>query len=84
MIRRHDLAGVIRLERKSLGAPSPQTGKNFILVEIEREEILEALNRTGGDRHRAADILQISERTLYRKLKEYKSQAPIPREQDED
>lgn len=84
MIRRHDLAGVIRLERKSLGAPSPQTGKNLILVEIEREAILEALNRTGGDRHRAADILQISERTLYRKLKEYKSQAPIPREQDED
>jgi DNA-binding NtrC family response regulator len=29
------------------------------------------LNRAGGNRRRAADSLGISERTLYRKIKEY-------------
>jgi len=34
-----------------------------------------ALRDTGGNRRRAAEMLQIGERTLYRKLREY--QLPI-------
>ena len=41
------------------------------LNQIERTAVREALNRSAGNRRRAADILGISERTLYRKIKEY-------------
>jgi DNA-binding NtrC family response regulator len=41
------------------------------LEHMERTAIREALNRSGGNRRRAADSLGISERTLYRKIKEY-------------
>ena len=35
------------------------------------EAIEQALDRVGGNRRKAADILGISARTLYRKLKEF-------------
>ena len=41
------------------------------LKDMEREAIQQALERVGGNRRKAADILGISARTLYRKLKEY-------------
>ena len=37
----------------------------------ERETIAKALRRNGGSRKRTALELKISERTLYRKMKEY-------------
>jgi DNA-binding NtrC family response regulator len=40
--------------------------------EIERLVIQAALRETGGNRRKAADMLGIGERTLYRKLKEYR------------
>ena len=41
------------------------------LKDREREAIEQALDRVGGNRRKAAVILGISTRTLYRKLKEY-------------
>jgi len=41
------------------------------MEEIEREAILRALEETGGNRTRAAELLGIGLRTLQRKLKEY-------------
>ncbi len=41
------------------------------LKDREREAIEQALDRVGGNRRKAAEILGISTRTLYRKLKEY-------------
>ena len=38
---------------------------------IEKEAIRDALSRNGGNRRRAARQLGMSERTLYRRLKEY-------------
>jgi DNA-binding NtrC family response regulator len=38
---------------------------------IERAAIEAALKETRGNRRKAADLLAIGERTLYRKLKEY-------------
>jgi transcriptional regulator with PAS, ATPase and Fis domain len=49
----------------------PATPPSLSLEHIERTAIREALNRSGGNRRRAADSLGISERTLYRKIKEY-------------
>ena len=41
------------------------------LRDLEKEAIEQALDRVGNNRRKAADILGISARTLYRKLKEY-------------
>ncbi|MEC7228224.1 MAG: helix-turn-helix domain-containing protein, partial [Candidatus Latescibacterota bacterium] len=41
------------------------------LQDMEKEAIVDALARVGKNRRKAADILGISARTLYRKLKEY-------------
>lgn len=41
------------------------------LEEVERLFITETLRMTGGNREEAAEMLQIGERTLYRKIKEY-------------
>jgi two-component system, NtrC family, response regulator AtoC len=43
------------------------------LEELEREHILRVLNESAGNRERAAAILGISSRTLYRKLREYET-----------
>ena len=42
------------------------------MAEIERAVIEAALKETRGNRRRAADLLGIGERTLYRKIKEYR------------
>ncbi|MFQ6036145.1 MAG: sigma-54-dependent transcriptional regulator, partial [Sedimentisphaerales bacterium] len=41
------------------------------LNELEKQAIIETLAKTGGNREKAAKILGIGERTLYRKIKEY-------------
>ena len=43
------------------------------LYEVERQHILRVLSDVGGNRERAAAILGISARTLYRKLREYET-----------
>ncbi len=53
---------------------APENGnevKPTTLAGMEREMIKETLNRFGGSRRKTARALQISERTLYRKIKEY-------------
>ena len=46
------------------------------MAEIERKVIEAALRETHGNRRKAADLLAIGERTLYRKLKEYELGQP--------
>jgi two-component system response regulator HydG len=41
------------------------------LNEIEKQAIAETLAKTKGNREKAAKILGIGERTLYRKIREY-------------
>ena len=41
------------------------------MADVERATIEAALRETKGNRRKAAEILGIGERTLYRKLKEY-------------
>ena len=41
------------------------------LNELEKQAIVDTLAKTGNNREKAAKILGIGERTLYRKIKEY-------------
>jgi DNA-binding NtrC family response regulator len=54
-------------------APAPVVvwREGMTMAAVERETILAVLEREGGNRRRAAQVLEIGERTLYRKLKEY-------------
>jgi DNA-binding NtrC family response regulator len=45
--------------------------EDFRLEEMERKLILAALKRFDGNRRLAANVLGISERTLYRKIVDY-------------
>lgn len=61
-----------------LEPPSAVASANVVTVapgmtmaQIERASIEAALRETRGNRRKAADLLDIGERTLYRKLKEY-------------
>ncbi len=62
---RHD-ASVVQATPVDEGYPHVKT-----LKATERETIVRALERNGGVRNRTAKELNISERTLYRKIKEY-------------
>jgi transcriptional regulator with PAS, ATPase and Fis domain len=54
--------------------PTPGgTQQPATLYELERQHILHILAEAGGNRERAAAILGISARTLYRKLREYET-----------
>ncbi len=56
------------------GVPEPGSGYRLAgrsLAEVERDLIQATLELVGGNRQRAARMLGIGERTLYRKIKEY-------------
>ena len=57
------------------GSPSSSTAAPVTLEQLERQHILRVLEEAGGNRERAAAILGISARTLYRKLREYETGA---------
>ncbi len=56
------------------GRVQPRSGPTRTMAEIERQAILETLERTGGHRAEAAKLLEIGLRTLQRKLKEYRDE----------
>jgi transcriptional regulator with PAS, ATPase and Fis domain len=51
---------------------SVKTDELIPLADLEKHHILRVLCEVNGKREKAADILGITSRTLYRKLKEYK------------
>jgi DNA-binding NtrC family response regulator len=62
--------------------PEPERERGVVVFrpgmtmsEIEREAISAALREARGNRRRAAEMLGIGERTMYRKLKEYQIEA---------
>jgi len=67
-----DLPPEIAQRRQLTGATEPAAGLGSIsLNELERKAIVDTLARTEGNREKAAKILGIGERTLYRKIREY-------------
>jgi two-component system response regulator FlrC len=60
--------------RASSGHVRPEAGPraDMGLKDMERETILDTLRRMGGSRRRTAESLNMSERTLRHKLKQYR------------
>lgn len=63
------------LHYASTTEPAPASDEIVPLEEMERRAILHALNEAAGDKLMAARLLGIGKTTLYRKLKQYQSQA---------
>ena len=67
----------MRIEDLHLGAPStamrfePIIAGQSTLAEMERQLIVQTLQRTGGNRTRTAKILGVSVRTIRNKINEY-------------
>jgi len=73
---------------KTRAAPAPSGDGAVSLVgrplaEVERYLIEEALKLTGGNREEASNMLGIGERTLYRKIQDWKRQDRIKAALDE-
>ena len=67
-----DLPPEIAQRRQLTGATEPAPSLGAVsLNELERKAIVDTLARTEGNREKAAKILGIGERTLYRKIREY-------------
>ncbi|MCS6817306.1 MAG: sigma-54 dependent transcriptional regulator [Blastocatellia bacterium] len=60
------ISGIAPLERSAPPEREPRT-----LAEVEKRHILRILEETGGNHAKAAEILGIDRRTLYRKLQKY-------------
>ncbi len=67
-----DLPASLQLERAAPEAPGPHGGlAGRTGADVEREHIAATLELVDGNRAKAARMMQIGERTLYRKIKEY-------------
>ncbi len=60
-----------RIRQLSAGTRTSASLGGLSLNDLEKQAIQETLEKTGGNREKAAKILGIGERTLYRKIKEY-------------
>jgi DNA-binding NtrC family response regulator len=60
-----------RILQLSAGTRTSASLGGVSLNDLEKQAIQETLAKTGGNREKAAKILGIGERTLYRKIKEY-------------
>ncbi len=69
---RHLPADVLEDQPETTGqAPSPITGLNEQVEQLEKQLIQQALSQTGDNKSKAAQLLGISERSLWYKLKKY-------------
>ncbi|MHC4752635.1 MAG: helix-turn-helix domain-containing protein [Planctomycetota bacterium] len=67
-----DIPPEIAQRRQLIAGSGPAAGLGAVsLNELEKQAIEETLAKTKGNREKAAKILGIGERTLYRKIKEY-------------
>jgi len=63
---------IIHQQREVVNSSMDKSQLNVMpLNEMEKEAIINALEQTRGSKRQAAKLLNISERTLYRKIKEY-------------
>lgn len=70
------LKGLVQVQVRPLPERAQRDLKDDLLhrtvQEVEKEQLLEALRRTGGNRTEAAALLSIHRTTLYFRLKKYR------------
>jgi DNA-binding NtrC family response regulator len=80
VLARGDTIGVAELPDRVARSEAGQRLLTFAvgtpLEELERQAILETLRQTGGDKRRAAALLGIAVRTIYRRLDELEGKSP--------
>jgi len=69
-----ELKDIILHQQKEVVTKNNFDNEVLPLDEMEKEAIKNALDQTRGSKRKAARLLNISERTLYRKIKEYQLQ----------
>lgn len=72
----NDLPERIRNSGGSAAFIARSSESHLTLREVERDYILETLRKTSGNKTRAAELLGLDRKTLYRKLDEYRDDAP--------
>ncbi|HEU4649206.1 MAG TPA: sigma-54 dependent transcriptional regulator, partial [Gemmatimonadales bacterium] len=75
-VRPEDLSVRIRDSGQVASLVDAAARRQLNLREVERLYILEVLRQTGGNRSRAAEVLGLDRKTLYRRLEEYRSEQP--------
>ena len=75
-IRPEDLPPRVREAGRTATLVADASQRRLPLRELEREYILEVLRQTGGNKSRAAEILGLDRKTLYRKLSEFGQDPP--------
>lgn len=68
-----DLPERVRTSGNASALIARSVEQSMTLRELEREYILEILRRTGGNKSRAAELLGLDRKTLYRRLDEYRA-----------
>lgn len=71
-----DLPERVRSSGNTSGMLARAQEQRMTLADLEREYIVQALQRTSGNKTRAAELLGIDRRTLHRKLDEYRAADP--------
>ena len=69
--------------RQLVSENSPDEVVRLPLAEIEKRHIMRVLSSTGGNKTRAARVLGIDTKTLYNKLKAYRSSEDLARKRAE-
>jgi DNA-binding NtrC family response regulator len=75
-IRPDDLPPRIRDAGRAAAMVAGASHRQLPLRELERAYILEVLRQTGGNKSRAAELLGLDRKTLYRKLAEFGAAEP--------
>ena len=79
VITPHDLPERVGASGGASALIARSVEQNMTVREVEREYILEVLRRTGGAKSRAAELLGLDRKTLYRRLDEYRADGvPVP------
>jgi DNA-binding NtrC family response regulator len=69
-----DLPERVRTSGSASALIARSVEQNLTMREVERDYILEVLRRTGGNKSRAAELLGLDRKTLYRRLDEYRAE----------
>ena len=77
-IRTSDLPARIQQAGQAAARVADASRRHIPLRELERDYILEILRQVNGNKSRAAEILGLDRKTLYRKLEEYRADESKP------